>query len=150
MGVLVRLSGWEESFAEWITQVHLSPEPFIWGVRDCCLLAADGVKTVTGVDIADEFRSKYSDKASAFAVIGSIAGGSTVADAAAYCANKHKMQEWSVPRCARRGDLVAVKNNDGDVISGIVSLNGRDVICMSESGVLDLPISQVVRAWRVG
>lgn len=145
-----RLAGWETAFGAWITQVHLEPESFAWGVLDCCLLAADGVRAITGIDIAVDFRGKYASKAEAFTLIQAITGGSTVADAAAYCAATQEMQEWTAPLFARRGDLVAVKNDDGEVIAGVVSLSGRSVVCMGEGGVFDLPITQVVRAWRVG
>ena len=149
--MLTRKASWDTGdYGAWITQVHLHPEPFAWGKQDCCLFAADGVQAITGVDIAQDFRGNYTDQTSAFALIKSITGGTTVADAAAYCATKYGMQEWKAPLCARRGDLVAVKNNDGQIIAGIVSLNGRDVLCMSETGVINLSIRQVVRAWKVG
>ena len=58
--------------------------PFAWGVNDCALFAADGIRAITGVDIAADFRGKYSDEAGAMAAVKEVAGGSTVADAAAY------------------------------------------------------------------
>ncbi len=146
---MTRKTNWEEGFAAWITQVSLTKQAFEWGVCDCCLLAADGVLALTGVDIADDFRGKYADKTSAFALVSSVAGGSAVVDAIAYCAKKYALPERSNPLFARRGDLVVVKNNDGDVIAGVVSLNGRDVICMAEEGVITLGISQVVRSWSI-
>lgn len=149
--MLTRKQNWDtQDFGEWITQVHLHPQPFAWGTADCCTFAADGVEAITGTQIDSDFRGKYNDQTSAFGLIKSITGGSTVADAAAYCAEKFEMAEWKSPFFARRGDLVAVKNNDGQIIAGIVSLNGRDVLCMSETGVISLSIRQAIRAWKVG
>src|ERR1700743_3011421 len=116
--MLTRKTNWDTGeHCVWITQVHLQPEPFAWGKQDCCLFAADGVQAITGVDIAEDFRGKYTDQASAFALIESITGGTTVVDGAAFCATKFGMQEWKAPLCARRGDLVAVKNDDGQIIA---------------------------------
>ena len=124
-------------------------EPFTWGTNDCALFAADGVEAITGVDIADEFRGKYHDEAGAFALIKQITGGSTVADAAAYCAAKHGLVEWQHPLMARRGDLVVVRNGDGSLIAGLVHLNGRHVVSVGEKGLLRFPISSIIRSWHV-
>lgn len=145
----MRTATWEADFATWTTQVYIDPQTFAWGSLDCCLLAADGVKAVLGVDIASAFRGRYYDKATAFSLIQAVAGGTTVADAAAWCASEHGLEEWSMPLFVRRGDLVVIKNDDGLLIAGIVSLSGRSVIAMGESGAISLPVSQVVRAWKV-
>lgn len=127
---------------------------FSWGSIDCCLFAADAVRAITGVDIADDFRAKYSDQASAFGLIKSVTGGSSVVDAIAHCAGKHGLAEWvgaegqPLPLMARRGDLVAV-SNAGRIIAGVVDLSGRAVACMGENGVLREPIPNIVRAWRI-
>ena len=79
-------------------------EPFAWGKNDCCLMPADAIQAFTGVDLASEFRGKYNDQASALAAIKSIAGGKTAEDAAAWCASKAGLAEWSHPKLAQRGD----------------------------------------------
>jgi hypothetical protein len=109
---------------------------------------ANAIQSFTGVDIAEDFRGKYHDEASAFALIKTITGGTTVADAAAYCANKHGLHEYAYPLMARRGDLVVIKNGD-TLIAGVVHLNGRHVISVSQTGLVRLPITSVVRAWSV-
>lgn len=129
-------------------------KPFAWGSNDCCLFAANGIESMTGVDIADDFRGKYTDQASAFALIKTVTGGATVADAAAYCATKHGLVEWvtaagkPLPLMAKRGDLVVVANA-GSLIAGIVDLSGRYVAAMSETGIVRLPLSAIQRAWNV-
>lgn len=129
-------------------------DKFQWGVQDCSLFAANCIEATTGVDIASDFRGKYHDETSAFALIKSITGGTTVADAAAYCATKHGLVEWvgkdgkPTPLLAMRGDLVVV-SNAGRLIAGIVDLSGRYVAAMSETGVVRLSIMSIVRAWHV-
>jgi len=121
---------------------------FVWGTLDCSLFAADGVKALTGVDIADDFRGKYTDEVSAFALIKKVTGGATVADAAAYCATKHGMTEWKYPLQAQRGDLVVVANG-GNLIAGIVDLSGKYVVALADTGVLRISIQNIKRAWKV-
>ena len=107
-------------------------KPFQWGVHDCCLFAADAILAMTGADIADAFRGKYDDEASAFSLIKSVTGGSTVANAAEYCAVQHELEEYPYPLMARRGDLVVVEES-GRLIAGIVHLTGRHVVTVGRS-----------------
>jgi hypothetical protein len=122
--------------------------PFQWGSHDCSLFAANAIQAMTGVDIADDFRGKYTDQASAFAIIKSVTGGTTVADAAAHCAAKHGLVEWPNPKYAQRGDLVVIQDN-GQLIAGIVHLNGRHAISVGDKGLKVLPMSQATQAWKV-
>ena len=123
--------------------------PFAWGTNDCSSFAVDGIKAITGVDIALDFRtSKYSTKEEAFALITSVTGGSTVADAAAWCAKKHELMEWEHPLCAQRGDLVVIVAPTGDLVSGLVHLNGQ-IVAMGEDGLYILSITKVKRAFHV-
>ncbi|MGA8109357.1 MAG: hypothetical protein WB974_07965 [Acidobacteriaceae bacterium] len=122
--------------------------PFAWGTNDCCLFPADAIEAFTGVDLASDFRGKYHDEASAFALIKTVANGTTVADAAAYCAAKHGLIERKFPLTAQRGDLVTIENG-GSLIAGVVHLNGRHVVSVGASGLLRMPITNVKRAWAV-
>jgi hypothetical protein len=121
--------------------------PFKWGEHDCALFAADGIQANTGVDIASDFRGKYSDQAGAMALIKQLTGGSTVADAAAWCAAKAGLVEWVHPKCAQRGDLVVFEAPNGDLVSGLVHLSGQ-VVAVGEGGLFKFPISKVLRAWH--
>jgi len=122
--------------------------PFIWGGNDCCLFAADAVQAITGVDIAADFRGRYTDEKSALAAIKAVTGGSTVEDAAIYCANKAGMPELPHPLFAHRGDLVLLEN-EGRLIAGIIGLHGFPM-SIGEKGLMKLPLSAIKRAWRVG
>ena len=121
---------------------------FEWGSHDCALFAANAVQAITGTDIADDFRGKYTTQLGAFRTISKVTSGSTVADAAAYCAAKHDLTEHEHPLMAKRGDLVVI-NNGGDLIAGVVHLNGRHVVSVSETGLMMLPITNIVRAWSL-
>lgn len=123
---------------------------FAWGTHDCALFAADGVQAMTGVDIASDFRGRYTDEAGAKAAIARITGvaNGTVEDAAAWCAAKHGLVELIHPLMAQRGDLVVLEDA-GRVIAGLVHLSGRHVAAAGEQGLKKIPIAGVKRAWRV-
>jgi hypothetical protein len=126
---------------------------FVWGQHDCALFAADAIKCFTGTDIAADFRGQYDDQASALRAIKVITGGATVADAAAWCAAKHGLVEYAHPLHAQRGDLVIMRQNAADVdaqlLAGIVHLSGAHLVTVSEHGLVRLPITNVVRAWKI-
>jgi hypothetical protein len=137
----------------WQTDLHKfllerANSPFVWGVRDCSLFCADAIYAMTGTDIAADFRAQYHDEESAFAAIKKISGGSTVADAAQYCAQKFGLTEWKHPLMARRGDLVVIEN-ENRLIAAIVHLNGVHVVTVTEKGLAPFPIAQIKRAWHV-
>ncbi|QMV19701.1 hypothetical protein GOB94_14115 [Granulicella sp. 5B5] len=126
--------------------------PFEWGQHDCCTSAANAIQSYTGIDIASDFRGKYSNLAGALATIKTVTGGTTIADAAAWVANKFGLVEWTHPLCAQRGDLVLLNQTvDGqlETIAGVVHLNGSQVVCVNDKGFVMHPHLAVVRAWKV-
>lgn len=129
--------------------VAVARKPFAWGVHDCCLFAANGIQAMTGVDVAEDFRGKYHDEATAFATIKEVTGGTTVEDAAVYVANKYEMAEVPHKFKAQRGDMALVKDAGGLVV-GLVHLTGRHVLVVGDKQLQMLPLSSIVRVWRVG
>lgn len=124
--------------------------PFAWGANDCAIFAADAILVMTGVDVAEDFRGRYTTDTGAVRSIKKVTGGSTIADAAIYCAEKHGLTEYQYPLMAKRGDLVLVKNRDGSEIAAIVSLNGRHVVSPGDEGLVRFSIMDVTRAWSIG
>ena len=122
--------------------------PFCWGKNDCAMFAADAIRAITGIDIASDFRGKYTTELGAMKTIKQVCGGSSVVDAAIYCATKHGLMENKHPLMAKVGDLVIVSNG-GTMIAGVVHTNGREVVSVGESGLVLLPITQVTRSWSI-
>lgn len=122
--------------------------PFAWGSWDCSLFAAEAIQAVTGVDVGAEFRGKYKTERSAMRTVKKVTGGSSVEDAAAYVAGKNGMTEIAHPRAAGRGDLV-VADNAGRTVAGIVAQHGRAVTSVGETGIVEIPLHTIKRAWRV-
>jgi hypothetical protein len=119
--------------------------PFVWGENDCCLFAADGIEAIMGTDIAADFRGKYHDQFLAFETIKAVIGGTSVEDAAAYCAAEAGLTELQHPLTAQRRDLVLLTD-----AGGLIHLSGRQAVSVGESGLNRLPLSAIKRAWRVG
>lgn len=149
---LVRTTHWAtREFDKFL--LHETKQPFVWGQNDCCLFAANAIQAFTGVDLADDFRGKYTDEASALALITSVTGGATVEDAAAWCAQKHGLVEWTrngqpAPLFAQRGDLVVLRNGPS-LIAGVMHLRGTHAVSVAESGAVRLSIHFVKRAWKI-
>jgi hypothetical protein len=144
---LTRVEHWAtRSFHEFL--IARAPEPFVWGKNDCALFVADGIQSLTGVDIAPDFRGKYTTEEEAFQLIEAVTGGKTVEDAAAWCAARYGLEEWACPLGAQRGDMVVLMDADR-LISGLVHLNGRDIVAVGEEGLKRIPLTAVTRAWHV-
>jgi hypothetical protein len=149
---LQRVKHWDTREFTAHLKTHASSK-FVWGVNDCGLFAATAIQSFTDVDIAADFRGKYTDAATAAAFIRTLTGGTTVADAAAWCAAKHGMVEYVYPLCAQRGDLVVMKQNAADaadqLLAGVVHLSGAHLVTVGEAGLVRVSILNVVRAWKV-
>jgi Domain of unknown function (DUF6950) len=147
MQALKRQLHWDTRGFHTFLEEH-AKTPFKWGEHDCALFAANGIQAITGTDLADDFRGKYTDEAGAFALIKQVTGGTTVADAAAYCAKKHGLTELTNPLFAQRGDLVVFEAPTGALVAGLVHLSGRHIVAVGEQGLYRFSISAAKRAWH--
>ena len=143
---LTRKPDWTASLHEFLLAIE--HDPFAYGTSDCCLVAANAVKAITGVDIAGEFRGRYSTALGSARAIRRITGGLTAEDAIAYVAAEYDLPEWPSPLLAQRGDLVVIRNGS-EHIGGVVHLNGRHAVSIGERGLVRLPTTAVTRAWKV-
>lgn len=144
--MIARKAAWAAALEEFLRERARSP--FIWGVRDCSLFAADAIYAMTGTDIAAKFRGHYHSEATAFACITQVTGGKTVGDAAAWCAREYGLPEWKHPLQAQRGDLVVLPNA-GRLIAAIVHLNGIHAVTVTEQGLAPFPLTAITQAWSV-
>lgn len=116
---------------------------FEWGVFDCALAVCDAVLAMTGVDPGAEFRGKYSTEKEALTLLGDGLG----AFVAPICA-RHNWPEIR-PTFAQRGDVVLIQNGDPLHALGIVGLDGRHAFCVSDHGLVRMPMRTWLRAWRI-
>lgn len=112
--------------------------PFQYGTFDCCLFAADCVKAITGVDLADTFRGTYNDETGALKIL--AANG--------YCSGiaTGKLGDAIDIRMAQRGDVV-IRITDSIESLGICL--GQFSAFASMEGLVFLKTLDCLRAWRV-
>jgi hypothetical protein len=87
----------------------------------------------------------YTTEAGAFKAIRKITGGSTVEDAASYCAKKYGLAEYVYVLMAQRGDLVLVEH-DG-IRLALIHPSGVCAVAPGEAGLLRIPLTAIKRAW---
>ena len=135
-----RISGWEDRLRSYV--VSVKDTPFVWGQHDCLLFAAGCVQAVTGRDLADNYRGKYSTARQAKQLLKQITAGEGTVDAAL----DRVGQRLPSVLAARRGDLVATVAGRGPCI-GVVGPGG--CFFVSERGLFRVPIRMCYAAWRI-
>ncbi|HXM32290.1 MAG TPA: hypothetical protein VN921_01460 [Chthoniobacterales bacterium] len=120
--------------------------PFAWGVNDCCLFACDAVLAMTGEDLAETFRGRYSSAREAKRML-QEAGAETVGELADMIAADFGLH-CIPPLFAQRGDVVLLDREHGESL-GIVSLHGVDIWAPAEERLAEVPLREGERAWRI-
>lgn len=139
-----RHQDWPEQLAAFLDQRQAAA--FAWGKNDCALFTCDAVLAITGVDMAEGFRGKYSTLAGATKTIRQFAGGG-LAELAAKVTAALSAPEIH-PLKAQRGDVVLFETEQGPAL-GIVDLNGVWARTVGPEGAVDVPVKQCTRAWRI-
>jgi cell wall-associated NlpC family hydrolase len=111
--------------------------PFAWGTNDCALFAADAVRAMTGVDVAQWARGKYRTQQGAARLLTKRGGLAALVDA---------LLPAVPPLTAQRGDVVMFKGANGMQLG--VCLGGQFVVT-AERGLVVRPLTLATMAWRV-
>lgn len=139
MGALmVRYPHWPELLATFIAGRALVP--FAYGRSDCGMLAADWIVAATGVDMAADLRGRYRSAAGSVAII-RRAGHTSLSDLVTA-----RLGAPVAPLLAQRGDIVEMPGDSGPAL-GICT--GADAVCLGPAGLVTVPMTNAVRAWRV-
>lgn len=119
-------------------------QAFSWGVNDCCTFAAAAVRATTGADLLAALPQRWDDASGAARVLRrerGLAGAVTA----------RLGPPLPTPALAQRGDVVLVR---ADIEAWHVRFLA---VCDSDrwaaphyQGVLRGPMSQALKAWRVG
>lgn len=135
----MRFANWEERLNAVIE--HHQASPFRWGKADCCLFAADCMMEMTGIDWAEDVRGTYSNAEEAKFVLEEMYDITSVSDI------PDAMGFEEIPlTMAMRGDLVAYESEYGPAL-GICY--GRVGLFKSRRGLQAVPMSNVMKAWKV-
>ena len=139
-----RRDNWEACFALAVERAR--KKTFALGSFDCCLLAADLILSITGVDMAAEFRAQYGTTKEALAILNERGG--LVPFVESLC-REHGMTPRS-PSYAQRGDLLFVRTQDEGwpLVVGIAS-GSVAIVPAQGCGVTFVPVSQWVACWHI-
>jgi hypothetical protein len=115
-----------------------SGRAFQYGSHDCCLWVCNAVREMTGIDMAEKFRGRYSTRREARRLLQAAGWFSTIAE-------DYGLTPIA-PALASRGDVIQVSMS----VLGLKALNTRDVLVLSDAGLIFAPRKIVpLRAWRV-
>ncbi|OOH86251.1 DUF6950 family protein [Comamonas kerstersii] len=131
-----RLFDWEQRLGDLVAQ-RLS-QPFVWGVNDCVLFAADCVHAVTGVDPVPDLRGQWSDPGSAARAIVRAGGLEAAVQSRGF--------QQVAALFAQRGDVVLHRREGVDALAVCV---GASLAAPSEAGLMFFGLEHGVVAWRV-
>ncbi|MDR5655368.1 DUF6950 family protein [Ruixingdingia sedimenti] len=136
---LARLPDWQVRLRRWLTGA--AGRPIVPGQWDCCLFAAGAVEAQTGVDLAADWRGRYS----------TFAGGRRILRRAGY-ADHVALIAAHLPEApvnmALPGDIAIVPGEEGDA-GGVVQ--GAGVYVLSRSGRLGVvPMTPTLRLFKLG
>jgi hypothetical protein len=132
-----RTDGWEDRLTA-LVQDRLTM-PFIWGQNDCCLWPADVVKTLKGIDVAEDVRGTYESARGATRVL-ALVGGLPTALA--------RTGTPIAPLCAGVGDVGLVTAGGEMEVGGVCM--GDHWLVVAKNGLAQVPLSAAQQAWRVG
>ena len=153
MDTVLKAEDWEMKMNLFLA-IRVS-EDFSWGENDCCLFVADVILEMTGFDVAEFFRKKYTDRETAFELMKEYSGGSVV-ETWDKAAEVHGFTEID-PADAESGDISTMKIKALDPIAHRLS-NGVTIgLCLRKNNFLSpgrkgLILSQnpeTVKAWRI-
>jgi hypothetical protein len=135
----MRQAGWEARLLAVVAAAQ--HEPYRLGTHDCFRLACRVVEALTGVDRWPQFAGQYATKREALRLIARF--GLTFESAFDwFFALPH-----TSPKVARRGDIAAYADPEGEKHLGIVL--GAETAVLGPHGLLRVPTLQCLAAWRI-
>ena len=111
---------------------------FVWGENDCCTFAARCVDAMTGSDWLKDLQKYYWDRRSAHAYIADEGGIEP--------AVTKRIGPPVAPMLARRGDVCLIETGTG---FGLAVCMGDKAVIPETDGLGSVPMSDVVKAWRI-
>lgn len=132
---------WKTRFSNYLP--HVINKPFKWGAQDCCMFAADSIYVMTGIDILEEYRNKYSSAKGAQKILDEHGG--TLSKFLTVVCRKHGLKK-AEPNIAQNGSLCLIKTDIGDAAA--ILWNGK-VWAQGPDGVITAPKSVIKRIWNL-
>ena len=137
--MVIRLDNWPILFSAYLAERKAMP--FKWEKNDCMAFVALGVGVVTGIDFFTQYTG-YSNKAGADKMIQEHGGMMRILDG-------HLGAHHTNPRRAGRADVVLLKEA-GEMIAGLVDENSERICCVTDAGLVKIPLSNALMIWSYG
>lgn len=138
-------------FPDWLDRLHSHFEahrraPIDWGTNDCALFTANGIKAMTGVDVAVWFRGRYTCCFTALREMRVFTDGGDMDDLTDKITAEFQIERWDSVLQARRGDVAIARTKLGAKL-GIV-WDGH-VYSPGRKGLSRLSLGDHFRAWKI-
>ena len=137
----MRRRDWELAVEAVIAEARRSE--FVWGRNDGATFGARILQAVMGYDALQDFLGSYADRLAGYRILARYGGyrKAVTKRLAAYGIDEIN------PLLAHRGDLALVSGNGIGEALGVVM--GSRIILLAQRGVIDLPRSAALTAWRL-
>lgn len=116
--------------------------PFSWAEHNCVTWAGACVEAMTDEPVTPVEARKFETAAAAYRAIRDDFGGSLVAAASSLLGAPVSTL------LAGRGDVCVVEVG-GQQACGVVDLSGERIVCVSPKGLIFVPLSAAIAAWKV-
>jgi hypothetical protein len=141
-----RRGDWETRLAAWLASV--AQRPHAYGSHDCIMASLAAVRAVTGRDYGRGHRRRYGDAEEARAYLAALGFASPAAAMDSLLPRK-------APAFAQRGDIVLVRRSSPLLAERLpwhvpAVCIGGEAVWPGEAGLVSVPRSEWLRAWRVG
>lgn len=138
-----RISNWPGALVLFLQEKEHAK--FQWGENDCCLFTCDWIAILTGEypEVARSLRGTYHSHAEAVQVLTTLGGVEAIA--AQYAASKG-WQQLGNPRQAQRGDIAAVRTQQGVALGVVV---GWRVAHPGTDGLVWTTLDEALSVWRI-
>ena len=145
--MLTRFEDWSSRLEAAIDAARGAPTGYAPGENHCCLFSGDLVLAMTGTDVMAWFRGRYKNERGAYLALKRHAG-------AGLEKTVEKISvEFQVPEVpvnyAQRGDWVLHDEAHTHDLGAGICVGSRFVTVLHPAGVVFLPMSKALRAWRI-
>lgn len=136
---MARTENWEGKLHDFMQKY--SHGKFRWGHRDCVVFGNEVIKLLTGIDLRQKSKHKWKSKRDVNAI--NTTPGRWL-DLVEIALNEH-FNEIN-PKLAQRGDVVVIPTQDGP---GMGIIYAGKVTVLAREGLLYMPVSSAIKAWRI-
>ena len=143
--MITRFEDWPQRLDAAIDDARSIPFGYAPGENHCCLFTGNIVLAMTGDDPIAWFRGRYKDEKGAYVALKQFAGAGLV-EAMERIAAEFPATEIPITH-AQRGDVVLFEVQDDPGLG--VCVGSKFVSVTKPNGLAFLPMTGVLRAWRV-